>query len=58
LAIEHAECFIVRDAIGQALADVYFEGELGGRSSQRVTSRFSGGATPIRICVTFQDDDE
>ena len=32
-AIEHAECFIVRDAIGQALAYVYFEDEPGRRSA-------------------------
>jgi hypothetical protein len=32
-------CFIVRDANGQALAYVYFEGELGQRSAAQLLTR-------------------
>jgi hypothetical protein len=32
-------CFIVRDANGQALAYVYFEGELGRRSAAHLLTR-------------------
>jgi hypothetical protein len=32
-------CFIVRDANGQALAYVYFEGELGRRSAAKLLTR-------------------
>jgi hypothetical protein len=32
-------CFIVRDANGQALAYVYFEGELGRRSAAQLLTR-------------------
>jgi hypothetical protein len=52
---EQEACFILRDANGQALAYVYFEGELGGRSSQRVTSRFSGGGRrPCGFALLFK----
>jgi hypothetical protein len=34
-----AECFIVRDANGQALACVYFEDEPGRRSAARLLTR-------------------
>jgi len=36
---ELAECFIVRDANGQALAYVYFEKEPGRRSAARLLTR-------------------
>jgi hypothetical protein len=36
---EHPECFIVRDANGQALAYVYFEDEPGRRSAARLLTR-------------------
>jgi hypothetical protein len=36
---EHPECFIVRDATGQALAYVYFEGELDRRSAAHLLTR-------------------
>jgi hypothetical protein len=36
---EHEECFIVRDASGQALAYVYFEDEPGRRSAAKLLTR-------------------
>jgi hypothetical protein len=36
---EREECFIVRDANGQALAYVYFEGELDRRSAAHLLTR-------------------
>jgi hypothetical protein len=36
---EHPECFIVRDANGQALAYVYFEGEPERRAAARLLTR-------------------
>ena len=42
---EHDECFIVRDANGQALAYVYFEG-VGAARGQARTPRGIAYATP------------
>ena len=42
---ELAECFIVRDANGQAL-DVYFEEEPGRRSAAKLLTRTRPGASP------------
>ena len=39
-------CFIVRDANGQALAYVYFEGELDRRSAAHLLTRDRPGASP------------
>jgi hypothetical protein len=39
-------CFIVRDANGQALAYVYFEGELDRRSAVHLLTRDAAGASP------------
>jgi hypothetical protein len=36
---EHPECFIVRDANGQALAYVYFEEEPGRRAAAKLLTR-------------------
>ena len=36
---EHPECFIVRDANGQALAYVYFEDEPGRRAAAKLLTR-------------------
>ena len=46
---ELAECFIVRDANGQALAYVYFEGEPGRRSRRLKGPGHSGGTKTIAL---------
>jgi hypothetical protein len=43
---EQEACFIVRDANGQALAYVYFEGELDRRSAAHLLTRDRPGASP------------
>jgi hypothetical protein len=48
-------CFIVRDGNGQALAYVYFEGELGRRAAAHLLTRTKPGASPpispsCRVC--------
>ena len=56
-SVEETEaCFIVRDANGQALAYVYFEGEPGRRTRRLKGPGHSGGTKTIAL--RYEQDNE